>query len=521
MRKIQRNALALISGGVVAVLTLTACTAGGGTKSGAVGDTSTLRMAFYQDISTPDPDTAYNGSELNLVNSAYEGLVGYEPGNSNDKITGVLATSWTEKDNTVFTFKLRKGVTFHDGTSFTSAAIKASFDRRTAVGQGPAYMVAGVKDVATPDPNTAVITLKEPNTAFLPLLASPFGPKMVSPTAIKAHAGNNGTSWFANHDAGTGPYTYGQFDKGTSYQLNRYANYWGPAPAYKTVNFSVVTSQSSLQLQLQGGQLDGLTTDLDKLTRAAYDKEPSLKVTTWASTLNPTLFVNPKSALFTDAGTRRKFLSGIDLSTLVSDALGGIAKPSDGVFPAAVLPAALNKKDLTYTASAWREFAATLNNRTIKIGYATPDLVAKALSDNLVAELGKAGIKAQSIGFGTGTYYTAMSSADAPDLTIFNGFPDTVSPEAWARVFYTPTGGLDLFGASVPGMDTLLDDGLRTGNPDAYAQVVQQVNGSGLWFSLASLRGTAIFSTKVAGADKAFNPVITGLIDYAKLEPTR
>ena len=71
----------------------------------------------------------------------------------------MLATSWTASpDNKIFTFKLRQGVTFHDGTPFTSAAIKASFDRRLAVNQGPAYMVSDVASIdharaITPSPS--------------------------------------------------------------------------------------------------------------------------------------------------------------------------------------------------------------------------------------------------------------------------------------------------------------------------------------------------------------------------------
>ncbi len=66
-----------------------------------------------------------------------------------------LATKWSASpDNKTFTLTLRDGVNFHDGTPFTSAAVKPSFDRRLAVNQGPAYMVSDVASVATPSPTT-------------------------------------------------------------------------------------------------------------------------------------------------------------------------------------------------------------------------------------------------------------------------------------------------------------------------------------------------------------------------------
>lgn len=57
-------------------------------------------------------------------------------------------------------------MTFHDGTPFTSAAVKASFDRRLAVAQGPSYMVADIESVTTQGDYDVTVTLKAPNAAF-------------------------------------------------------------------------------------------------------------------------------------------------------------------------------------------------------------------------------------------------------------------------------------------------------------------------------------------------------------------
>ena len=108
----------------------------------------------------------------------------------------------------VFTFKLREGVKFHDGTPFTSAAVKASFDRRVAVNQGPAYMVKDVASVTTQGDYGVTITLKAPNSAFLDYLACPYGPRILSPEGLKKNAGaDNAQGYLTNHDLGTGPFT--------------------------------------------------------------------------------------------------------------------------------------------------------------------------------------------------------------------------------------------------------------------------------------------------------------------------
>ncbi|HEX4162116.1 MAG TPA: ABC transporter substrate-binding protein, partial [Acidimicrobiales bacterium] len=138
----------------------------------------TLNLSFLQDPGQPpDPDVYYAGQGLTLTRNMYQGLLNYKPGTAARVLVPDLATSWTvSKDGLVYTFQLRHGVLFHDGTPFTSAAIAPDFARRTAVNGGPAYMVSDVASVATPNPYEAVITLKTPNTAFLDFMAAPYGP---------------------------------------------------------------------------------------------------------------------------------------------------------------------------------------------------------------------------------------------------------------------------------------------------------------------------------------------------------
>jgi peptide/nickel transport system substrate-binding protein len=193
----------------------------------------TLNLSFLQDPGQPpDPDVYYAGEGLLLTRNMYQGLLQYKSGTAKRVLQPELATSWTiSKDGLTYTFQLRHGVTFHDGTPFTSAAIAPDFARRTAVNGGPAYMVSDVVSVQTPNPYEAVITLKTPNTAFLDFLASPYGPAMESPTALAANAGtDNGQTYLQTHDVGTGPYTLSEAKVGVMYQLKAYPQYWGPKP---------------------------------------------------------------------------------------------------------------------------------------------------------------------------------------------------------------------------------------------------------------------------------------------------
>jgi peptide/nickel transport system substrate-binding protein len=137
----KRRLLSIAAAGAVAILTLSSCggsDSGGGPPNAAPTD-KVLHLSFLQDPGQPpDPDVYYAGQGLLMTTNTYEGLLQYKGGTDKPEFEPLLATEWTESpDHKVFTFKLREGVKFHDGTPFTSAAIKASFDRRLAVGGGP------------------------------------------------------------------------------------------------------------------------------------------------------------------------------------------------------------------------------------------------------------------------------------------------------------------------------------------------------------------------------------------------
>ncbi len=168
---------------LIAACGRTAASGGGGRRRH-----SPCGMPFLADMQVPDPDIMYEGEGVQVMESAYEGLVRYKPGTS--EIIPGLAKSWTvSPDQLTYTFTLQPNVKFHDGTIADAAVVDArASTRRGKIAQGPAYMVAGVAKTEAPDPTTFVVTLKEPNNAFLHYLACPWQPFAVSPTAVAKNA---------------------------------------------------------------------------------------------------------------------------------------------------------------------------------------------------------------------------------------------------------------------------------------------------------------------------------------------
>src|SRR3954454_23968847 len=119
----------------------TACSGKTNSPTNDAAAAATVRTPLMSDPPPLDPDTFYQPEGLLIMTSTYQGLLQYAPGST--KIAPLLATKWdVSPDGLTYTFTLRDGVKFADGTPFDSAAAKASFQRRTDMAGGPAYMLA-------------------------------------------------------------------------------------------------------------------------------------------------------------------------------------------------------------------------------------------------------------------------------------------------------------------------------------------------------------------------------------------
>ncbi len=350
----KRTRVALAAAAVLPLLALAACSgAGNATAANAAPTNGTLTVGLLGDIGQPpDPDIYYANNGLAIVLNTYEGLVQYANDTDKVEIAPRLATSWdVSSDNTTYTFHLRKGVTFHDGTPFTSAAVKVAFDRRIAVKGGAAYMVEGVQSVTTPDDLTAVVTLDKANSAFLDYLASPFGPKMESPTALQQHAGSDDAqTWLQTHDAGTGPYEISAADPGTSWTLKQYDGYWGTKSPFTTVKLPIYSDVSALQLAFDRGDVSAVVAALPSSSLSKYEDSEA-----YASYMLPTLqsalvTLNPSRPFFATKEARLAFLQSIDQESLVKQVLGSRSEPATTLYAKGMIPAGKDEQELSLQA---------------------------------------------------------------------------------------------------------------------------------------------------------------------------
>lgn len=146
-----------------------------------------------------------------------------------------LAESWeVSDDDLTFTFHLRQGVKFHDGSELTASDVVYSYDRLKTIGEGYAYLAtAGVKEVKAVDDYTVTFTLDQPNALFLPSLVRLYvlNEELVRQnTKAEGPYGENGDygkEWLQTNDAGSGAYKVKEFPLEQYLLMEKYGDWWG------------------------------------------------------------------------------------------------------------------------------------------------------------------------------------------------------------------------------------------------------------------------------------------------------
>ena len=223
-----------------------------------------------------DPSSGFSNENVVMAN-LYETLTYYALDNTTQP---KLATGWeVSEDGLGWTFELREGVTFHDGTPLTAAAVKASLERTLDLGLGAAFILDPIETVEVVDDLTVKFNLKYEAPLDL-ILSSGYGAWIMSPAAVTQDGG-----WFnAGNDGGTGPYTLSTYSPGESLVLRAYEDYWGgwEEGQFGTVVFDVVEEPTLREQMIRSGDAD-FTYNLPFDSYAALASQDDLVVDTTPS----------------------------------------------------------------------------------------------------------------------------------------------------------------------------------------------------------------------------------------------
>jgi peptide/nickel transport system substrate-binding protein len=272
----------------------------------------------HHDVSSLSPEDAGPTVHFVLVANLHEGLVTVD---ENYNVTPRLAEAYdVSSDGKVYTFKLRRGVKWHDGTDFTAADVQYTYEwvmnpNNASMGR-PSF--AEVDTVETPDPYTVIVRLKEPSAPFLVRAAL----WLIVP---KHYHQAVGEKEYKRRPIGTGPYKFKAQEVGKYVLLEAFDQYWGGRPWIDFFREDIVPEQSVRAIALETGKADSTTWPLapeDTLRLMAHPnfqhfRAPGPAVNHFA--------LNTQRAVFQDKRVRQAMLYALDRDAMVRDLFKGLA----------------------------------------------------------------------------------------------------------------------------------------------------------------------------------------------------
>ena len=331
---------------VAALITLALISATAALAAGQHSNASdTLVFGASADPVSLDGSFVNDGESIRAIKQIVQTLIAQAPGTTN--LIPQLATKWTNSPNgKVWTFQLRKGVSFTDGTPFNAKAVCFNFDRWynytgalqnssvsyyynlvfTGFKTGPTAKTALYKSCKTKGSSTAVITLTKPFGPFLGALTLiPFG--IESPTALVKYGADKGTvsadgvfvpggTYGTQHPTGTGPYKLESWTIGDKLTLVRNDKYWGKKAFLRRLIFRPIADNAARLQALQTGEIDGYD-NVEPQDIATVQSASGLKIVNRPSFNVGYVTINQAIKPFNDIRVRQAVAYGLDRASVV------------------------------------------------------------------------------------------------------------------------------------------------------------------------------------------------------------
>ena len=312
----------------VALLALAAagigCGGGGGQAPEATAPRDTLVFSAPADATTLDPHNTTDTESDQVIGMVFEGLLGFD---DQMKIVGRLAERWNvEADGVTWTFHLRRGVMFHDGTPFDAGAVRASFARVLDPAQKHKRLSLFVMldRVEVVDEFTVRFITKYPFGAFEPTIAH-ISSTILSPAAIARHGAAFGTT--AEATVGTGPYRVVSWTRDQELVLERVESHWRVQAPTRRIVYRPIPEGAARVLALEAGDVDVISR-VPPPELARLGASPDITVTKTVSIGSQQFRFNVTRPPLNDRRVRQAISLAIDRRAIVEQLVNGFATPS-------------------------------------------------------------------------------------------------------------------------------------------------------------------------------------------------
>lgn len=459
-----------------------------------------------------DPHAVTAVNDFRILMNVYDGLVRYRDGTL--EVEPALAESWEiSDDGTVYTFTLRQGVTFHDGSPFNAEAVKFNFDRmlnedhpQHDTGPFPlAFFFSAVEEVTVEDEYTVTFTLNEPYAPFLSNLAYPTG-LIVSPAAVEEHGQD-----FGRQPSGTGPFKFVEWESNARVVVERNPDYWEGAPQLEAVVFRPITDANTRVAEMLAGGID-LMVEVPPDNIAQFADDPMFQVYEQAGPHVWFLILNMKEGPFQDKAVRQAVNYAINKQVLVENVLQGTAEIAAGPTPPA-FAWAYNEalEPYPYDPEKAKELLAEAGYDGEEIVFYVTEggsgmLNPVAMGTAIQADLAAVGMNVTIETYEWNTFLGEVNAglegkADMAEMAWMTNDPDTLPYLTLRTDAFPSEGGFNSGYYSNPEVDTILEQARRATEPEEraslYMQMQEIVHEDAPWAFIANWKQNAVATDRV------------------------
>ena len=460
-----------------------------------------------------DPHAVTAVNDFRILMNVYDGLVRYRDGTL--EVEPALAKSWSiSEDGTEYTFELRSGVTFHDGTPFNAAAVEFNFDRMLDENHpyhdtGPfplSFFFSAVKDTEALDEDTVKFTLDAPYAPFLSNLAYPTG-LIVSPEAVKKHGAD-----FGRNPSGTGPFVFAEWESNAKVVVTRNESYWEGAPSLEAVVFRPITDANTRVAEMLSGGIDVMV-EIPPDSVSTFDGN-GFMLHEQAGPHVWFLILNAKEGPFADKRARQAINYAIDKKALVESVLQGTAQVAAGPTPPAfawayndaLAPYPHDPAKAKMLLEESGHAGASLTFYVTEGGSGMLDPVAMGAA--IQADLAEVGLDVKIETYEWNTFLGKVNpglegKADMAEMAWMTNDPDTLPFLALRTGAWPDKGGFNSGYYSNPKVDALLE--AARGSTDQaerarlYKEMQEIVHDDAPWAFIANWKQNAATSDAVSG----------------------
>jgi len=459
-----------------------------------------------------DPSTVTAVNDFRIVMNIYDGLVRYTDGKL--EVEPALAKSWDiSSDGTVYTFNLRSGIKFHDGSDFNADAVKFNFDRMLNKDHpyhntGPfplSFFFSAIKSVDVVNANTVKFTLNEPYAPFLSNLAYPTG-LIVSPAGVKKHGKD-----FGRNPSGTGAFKFNEWKSNERVVVDKNSGYWDGKAGTDAVVFRPITDANTRVAEMLSGGIDMMVevppASLSKFGGSKFSVVEQAGPHVWF------LILNAKEGPFANKKVRQAANYAINKQAIVNDVLEGTAAIAAGPTPPAFAWAYNNSlQPYPYDPAKAKALIKEAGVEGAKLTFYVTEggsgmLDPVAMGTAIQADLKAVGFDVEIKTFEWNSFLGEVNpglegKADMAEMAWMTNDPDTLPFLALRTESWPDKGGFNSGYYSNPKVDDLLNKARSSTDQAERAKLYQEmqeiVQEDAPWVFVANWKQNAVTSNKVS-----------------------